>query len=129
MSGRTPDPRLVFDGVEDLIDQFSKWNLVKLCFVLLASFGSAPRWLADGGGVATQILPRGELLLWLLELGALSRGEIRHSTSHLLYLDVLLSPKKDIPHLGDIILDQIFVEGIGDLQPLMKVATAMSKIT
>jgi len=32
-------------------------------------------------------------------------------------LDVLLSLDKDIPHLGDVILHHMFVEGVGDLQP------------
>ena len=37
--------------------------------------------------------------------------------SRLFYLDVLLSPDEDIPHLADVILHQMFVEGVGDLQP------------
>ena len=41
-SGRTPDPRLVFDGVEDLIDRYSEWDEVEFCFVFLAGFDSAP---------------------------------------------------------------------------------------
>ena len=40
--------------------------------------------------------------------------------SRLYYLDVLLSPDEDIPHLGDVILHQIFVEGVVDLQPIDK---------
>ena len=70
-----------------------------------------------------QILPRGGLWLRLLELGTLVSKTTRRSLSGLFYLDVLLSPNKDIPHPGDVILHQMFVEGIGDLQPLMKTAT------
>jgi len=39
------------------------------------------------------------------------------SPSYLFYLDALLSPNEDIPHLSDVILHQIYVEGISDLQP------------
>ena len=42
-SGRTPDPRLVFDSVEDMIDGYFKRDEVELCFVSLAGFGSKPR--------------------------------------------------------------------------------------
>ena len=52
----------------------------------------------------------------VLELGILSRGTAS-SPSYLLYLDVLLSLNKNIPHPGDVILHQMFVKGIGDLQP------------
>ena len=40
------------------------------------------------------------------------------SLSRLFYFDVLLSPNEDIPHFGDVILHQMFVEVIGDLQPI-----------
>ena len=40
-SGWTPDSRLVFDGVEDLIDQYLERDEVELCFILLAGFDSA----------------------------------------------------------------------------------------
>ena len=62
----------------------------------------------------------GELWLQLLKLGALSRGVAGYNLSRLFYLDVLLSPNQNIPHLGDVILHQLFVEEIGELQPTDK---------
>jgi len=65
----------------------------------------------------TWILPRGELWLQLLNLRPLSRGVTGRGPSRLFYLDVLLSPDEDIPHLADVILHQMFIEEVGDLQP------------
>ena len=45
-----------------------------------------------------------------------SRGATGCGPCHLFYVDVLLNPNKNIPHLGDAILHQMFVEGVGDLQ-------------
>ena len=42
VSGRTPDPKLVFDDIEDLIDWYSEWDEVELRFAPLAGFGRAP---------------------------------------------------------------------------------------
>jgi len=50
-SGQAPDPGLVFDGIEDLIDGYPEWNEVGLCLTSLAGFGSAPGWLADNRGI------------------------------------------------------------------------------
>jgi len=63
------------------------------------------------------ILPRGELWLQLLDLGALSRGVAGRSPRRLFYLDVFLSSNEDIPYLGDGILHQMFIEGVGNLKP------------
>jgi len=71
----------------------------------------------DSEGVVAQILPQGKLWLQLLDLGPLCRGATGCGPSCLFYLDVLLRPDKYIPHLGDIILHQTFVEGVCDLQP------------
>jgi len=38
--GRTPDLRLVFDGVEDLIDRYPKWGEVEFQLTPLARFGN-----------------------------------------------------------------------------------------
>ena len=58
-SGRTFDPWLVFDSVENMIDGYSEWDEVELCFIFLAGFGSTPGWLVDSGGVVARTLPRG----------------------------------------------------------------------
>jgi len=58
-----------------------------------------------------------ELCLRLLDLRPLSREATGHGPSCLFYLDVLLSPYEDIPHLGDDILHQMFVKKVNDLQP------------
>ena len=54
----------------------------------------------------------------VFELESLSRETARRSPSCLLYLNVLLNLNKNIPHPGDVILHQMFVEGIDDLQPI-----------
>ena len=51
------------------------------------------------------------------DLVPLSRGATGRGLSRLFYLDVLLSPDEDIPHLGDVILHQMFVERVSNLQP------------
>jgi len=55
-SDRAPDPNLVFDGVEDMIDGYPEWNEVRLCFISLAGFGSTPGRLVDNGEIMTRIL-------------------------------------------------------------------------
>ena len=57
------------------------------------------------GAVASASSPRG-----------LSGGNWRQP-SRLFNLYVLLCPDKDIPHLGDIVLHEMFVKRVGDLQP------------
>ena len=52
----------------------------------------------------------------VLDLRALSPEATGGSPSRLFNLYILLHPNKDIPHLGDVILHQIFVEGVSDLQ-------------
>ena len=64
------------------------------------------------------ILPQVELWLRLLDLGPLSHGVTGYGPNHLFYKDVLLHLDKDIPHLGDVVLHQMFVEGVCDLQPI-----------
>ena len=64
-----------------------------------------------------RILSRGELWLQLLSLGALSWRAAECSPGYFFYLNILLSPNKNIPHPGDVVLHQVFIEGIGDLQP------------
>ena len=58
-SGQTPDPKMVFDGIEDLIDRYSEWGKVELCFTPLAKSSGALRWLANNGGIMARILPKG----------------------------------------------------------------------
>ena len=41
----------------------------------------------------------------------------RLRSGFILNLDVLLDPKKDVPHLGDFVLHQELVQRVGDLQP------------
>ena len=47
---------------------------------------------------------------------ALVSGATGRGPSRLFYLNVLLIPDEDIPHLGDVILHQMFVEGVGELK-------------
>ena len=114
-SGRTPEPWLILDSVKDVTDGHSEWDEVELCFVSLTGFGRVPGWLVDRGGVVAQILPRGELWLCLLDLGPLSWGATGCGPNCLFYLNVLQRPDKYIPHLSDVILLQMFVEGVYDL--------------
>ena len=39
------------------------------------------------------------------------------ASGRILDLDVLLSPREDVPHFGDFMLHQVFVKIVGDLQP------------
>ena len=103
-------PRLVFDGVEDMVVRCPKWNEVSLCFTFLTRFECTLGSLVNRGRVVAQILPLGELWLWLLDLGSLC----------LFNLHVLLCSDKDVPHLSNIVLHHILVERVGDLQPTDK---------
>ena len=82
----------------------------------LTGFSSTPGWLIDSEGIVARILPRGGLWFWLFDLRALSRGATGGSPTRLFNLYVLLRIEKDISHLGDVILHQIFIEGDGNLQ-------------
>ena len=46
---------------------------------------------------------------------ALISGMIGSSPSRLFYLYVFLRPDKDIPHLDNFVLHQMFIEGVGNL--------------
>ena len=47
-SGRAPDPRLIFDGFEDMFDRYPEWNEVKLCFPSLHSIARlAGLWTSE----------------------------------------------------------------------------------
>jgi len=41
------DPRLVFDGVKDVIDGDPEWNEIGLCLTSLVRLGCTPSWLVD----------------------------------------------------------------------------------
>ena len=68
-------------------------------------------------GFRTRILPQGEMWLQRFDLWPLSRGATGYGPSRLFYLDVVLYPDEYIPYLCDVILHQVFVEGVCDLQP------------
>jgi len=45
------------------------------------------------------------------------RGVVRESFHCLFELDVRLGSRKDFAHLGDIVLQEVFMKGMSDLQP------------
>ena len=114
-----PDSGLVFDGVKDLINRYPEWNEVGLCLTSLAGFGSSPGLACEHRRDCGWDSSSGELCR-LLDLGVLFRGATGGSSSPLFNLYILIFPDKDIPHLGDIVLHQMFVEGVNDLQPTDK---------
>ena len=67
-----------------------------------------------------RILPQVNYGFGFLTSGPCLGGVTGRGPNHLFYLDVLLSLNEDTPNLNDIILHQIFVKGIGDLQPIDK---------
>ena len=73
-SSRALDPRLVFDGAEDMIDGYPKWDEVEFCFTFLARFSSMPGWLVNSREIMAQILPQGKLWFQLLIFRPLSQG-------------------------------------------------------
>ena len=54
-----------------------------------------------------------QLLLCILPL----ERAIDYVSYHILDLNILLNPREDVPHPDDFMLHQVFVEGVGDLQP------------
>jgi len=54
---------------------------------------------------------------FLFPLEALLRGAVGCALSHIFNVNVLLDPKEDVSHLGDLMLHQVLVNGVGDLQP------------
>ena len=50
----------------------------------------------------------------------------RGSLHRLFKLDVRLSLRKDLAHLGDIVLQEVFVYGMSDLQPVMNMSAKTS---
>jgi len=71
-----PDPWLVLDSVEDVIDGYSERDEVDLRLISPSGFSSAPGCLVNSGGVVAQILPRGGLWFQLLNLRPLSWGRL-----------------------------------------------------
>jgi len=41
-SAQAPDPKLVFDGVDDVVDRYPEWNAVRLYCTSLAGFDRVP---------------------------------------------------------------------------------------
>ena len=50
-STQVPDPRLVFNGVEDLVVRYLEWNEVGLYCTSLARFKNTPECFIDSDGV------------------------------------------------------------------------------
>ena len=50
-SGQVPYLRLVFHGVEDMVDDHPEWNKVRLCFTSLTKFSNTPSSLMDGSQI------------------------------------------------------------------------------
>jgi len=115
-STRTPDLRLVFDGVKHMVDRNPEWNKVRLCSVILVRLVCMLRWFMDSGRFVDWVLPRGGCCFGFSSsdpcLGAIGR-----TSSRLFDLHVLLRLDKNISHLGDIVLHQMLVEQVDDLQP------------
>ena len=105
---RAPDPRLVFDGVKDMIDGYHEWDKVVLYFISLAGFDNTPGWLTDNRSIVAWFLPRGNCSFGFSNSGPYFRGRLEKA-------DVFLHPDKEIPHLGDVVLHQMFIEAVGDL--------------
>jgi len=108
------DSRLVFDGVKYIVYRNPEWNKVGLYNVILTRLLRMSGWYMNSGGVVW-ILPRGNCYFGFSPL-TLFRGEIGRSPSHLFDMHVLLRPNENVPHLGDIVLHQMLVQG--DLQPI-----------
>ena len=96
----------------------STLNAMWSSFALFPLLGSVAR--LDGLWTTEEVWLRfffAGMWLWLLDLGPLYRGETECGPSRLFYLDVLLLLDIYIPHLGDIVLHQIFVERVCELHP------------
>ena len=109
-SAGAPDPRLIFDGVEDIVDRFL--NGMRSGFTALPLLDSSAHLggFVDSGSVVAWILSREELCLRLLDIGFLFGRVTGGSPNRLFNLHVLLCSDKDASHLGDIIFHQMLVK-------------------
>ena len=82
------------------------------------SLGEIPSGLIHSSDrSAPGFLWRNRLCLLLLHF-APSLGRVVIITSvNVLNLNILLGASEDVPHLGDLVFHQLFIEGVCDLQP------------
>jgi len=105
-----------FDGVEDMVHRDFEWSEVGS--VSLGLHGVARGLFIDcAGSLILILLWEGRWRLQLLPVTALLGGAVGCATGRIFNLDVLLNLKEDVPHLGDFVLHQMLVKGVGDLQP------------
>ena len=122
------DSRLVFDGIKNLIDRYPEWSEVGLRFAPLLDSATHLDGLQTAEELWLRFFLKGNYVFGFSISSPCLAGVIGRGSSRLFYLDVLLSPDEDIPHLGDIIFHKMFVEGVGTCSPPMKAVVATSSL-